>query len=287
MASYLVTGANGQLGQCFRAVAIEFPKHKLIFANQTMVDLTSPETLINFYSSNNFDGIINCAAYTKVDNAEKNHDKALQINVEGLQNLSEFADQKSLSLVHFSTDYIFDGTSSFPYQEDDKPNPINSYGFSKKEGESILEKAKARNTIFRISWLFSPFGENFVKTILSLSKLKERIKVINDQWGCPTYGIDLARKVLTSIDKPYFFDYNCYHFNQNEIITWFDFANKIVSLKKSFCKIMPCSSLEYPTLAKRPQYSVLDIKRVQDHLSLNPLNWEAAIEDCLSRLQEI
>ena len=287
MPSYLITGANGQLGQCFQAVADEFPKHELIFKNQKEVDLTRPETLQNSFNSQSFEGIINCAAYSNVDDAEKEPEKAHQINAEVLQNLIIFTEEKAISLVHFSTDYVFDGTASFPYQEDDKPNPINIYGHSKYEGEQLLEKAAGRNTTFRISWLFSPFGKNFVKTILKLSKVKEKIKVVNDQRGCPTYGIDLARKILTNIEKPYFFHYNCYNYTQHGITTWFDLALKIISLKKSPCKITPCTSFEYSTLAKRPQYSVLDTSRIKKHLSLKPLTWEVALEDCLKRIQAL
>ncbi len=287
MPSYLVTGASGQLGQCFRAVAEEFPNHKLIFINQKLVNLSRPETLKKFSSTQTFDGIINCAAFTDVDNAEKYPEKAYQVNSEGLKNLSQFAHEKALSIVNFSTDYVFDGKSSSPYKEDDIPNPINVYGNSKYKGEKFLAKAKIRYTTFRISWLFSPYGKNFVKTILSLSNVEKKIKVINDQWGCPTYGIDLARNILSCIEKPYFFNYNCYHYTQKGAITWFDFAIKIVSLKKSFCKIIPCSALDYPNLAKRPEYSVMDTKRIKDHLSLKPLTWEVALEDCYNRLEKL
>ena len=285
MPSFLVTGADGQLGQCFRAVAAEFTNHHLIFTNREEVDLARPETLHGFFEANPFSGIINCAAYTQVDQAEEESEKAFQINAEGVQNLVNFTEENELSLVHFSTDYIFDGMASVPYRETDQCNPINAYGQSKYEGEKQLAKAKCLHTTFRISWLFSPFGTNFVKTILQLSKTKEQLEVVQDQSGRPTYGMDMARAVLTHIDQPTFFDFSCYHFAQRGATTWFDFAQKIVCLTKSPCKISPCTTVAYPTAAKRPLYAVLDTTRIENHLSLQPLRWEAALVDCLKRIE--
>lgn len=285
MPSYLITGAKGQLGQCFQAISKEFPKNILIFANQNEVDLTRPETLKKSYNKQPFEGIINCAAYTNVDNAEEEFEMAYRINAEGLKNLSIFAEKKGLSVVNFSTDHIFDGTQSVPYNENDTPNPINSYGQSKFEGEKMLKRFKGKHTTFRLSWLFSPYGNNFVRTILKLSKAKKKIKVVNDQWGCPTYGIELARMVLTYLEKPQLFDHNCYHFTQQIPVTWFDFAHKIISFNKISCKVIPCSTSEYPTKAKRPQYSVLDTTRIENHLLLKPITWDIALEDCLNRIK--
>ena len=285
MPSYLVTGANGQLGQCFRAVAQEFSNHDLIFANREEVDLTRPETLQKTYKKKPFEGIINCAAYTQVDQAEKEPEKALQINAEGVKNLVAFAEEKGVSLVHFSTDYVFSGNASVPIHEDDKCNPINAYGQSKYEGEKWIDKAMCPHTTFRISWLFSPFGTNFVKTILRLCNSKDQLNIVHDQWGRPTYGMDLARVVLIHMDQPIFFDYSCYHFAQRGATSWFDFAKKIEVLTKSTCKLVPISTEEYPTAAKRPLYSVLDTTRIENHLSLQSLTWESALEDCIKRIE--
>ncbi|MDA8657619.1 dTDP-4-dehydrorhamnose reductase [Flavobacteriaceae bacterium] len=285
MSSFLVTGADGQLGQCFQAVAAEFPNHHLIFTNREEVDLARPETLHGFFDTNPFSGIINCAAYTQVDLAEEESEKAFQINAEGVQNLVAFAEEKGVSLVHFSTDYVFSGNASVPFQEDDKCNPINAYGQSKYEGEQRMDKAMCPHTTFRISWLFSPFGTNFVKTILRLSKTKEQLEVVQDQWGRPTYGMDLARAVLTQVDQPIFFHYSFYHFAQRGATNWFDLAQKIVGLTKSPCKIIPSITAAYPTAAKRPLYAVLDTTRIENHLSLQPLEWEVALEDCIKRIE--
>ncbi|MDC0916761.1 dTDP-4-dehydrorhamnose reductase [Flavobacteriaceae bacterium] len=285
MSSFLVTGADGQLGQCFRAVASEFPNHHLIFANRQEVDLARPETLHGFFDTNPFSVIINCAAYTQVDQAEGEYEKAYQINAKGVQNLVNFAEEKELSLIHFSTDYVFSGNASVPFQEDDKCNPINAYGQSKYEGEQRMDKAMCPHTTFRISWLFSPFGTNFVKTILRLYNSKDQLNIVHDQWGRPTYGMDLARVVLTHIDQPIFFHYSFYHFAQRGSTNWFDFAKKIQALTKSTCKLVPITSDDYPTTAKRPLYAVLDTTRIENHLSLQPFRWEVALEDCLKRIK--
>ena len=284
MPNYLITGGEGQLGQCFAAVAEEFPKIKLIFTNQNEVDITRPETLKKSFDSRPFDGIINCAGYTQVDFAEEEYEKAKKINVEGLRNISVFAEKKELCIVNFSSDYVFDGTSRSPYKENDKPNPINKYGYSKYNGELLLKKSSCQHTTFRISWLFSPFGENFVKTILKLSKLKKTIQVVNDQYGRPTYGIDLARTVLSNISKPDFFNFNFYNYAMQGITTWFDFASKILAIKKNTCQIKSCSTVEYPTLAKRPKHSVLDTKRIENYLSFNIPSWEHSLKRCLKRI---
>ena len=196
MSNFLITGSEGQLGQCFQAVAQEFPEHQLIFAKKDKVDLTLPSTFEKAYQSKSFDGIINCAAYTHVDQAEEEPILSRLINVEGIKNIVDFAEEKALKVIHFSTDYVFDGSTPKPYKENFPTQPLNAYGDSKFKGEEILKKATCPNIIFRLSWMFSPFGKNFVKTILKLSQTKKYIKVVNDQQGRPTYGIDLARVVL-------------------------------------------------------------------------------------------
>ena len=284
MSSFLVTGAEGQLGRCFQAVAQEFPEHQLIFAKKDKVDLTLPSTFEKAYQSISFDGIINCAAYTHVDQAEEEPALAHLINVEGIKNLIDFAEDKALTVIHFSTDYVFDGSTIKPYKENFPTQPLNAYGDSKFKGEEILKKATCPHIIFRLSWMFSPFGKNFVKTILKLSQTKKNIKVVNDQQGRPTYGIDLARVVLSNILKPDFFDYNYYHYAMQGATSWFDFASKIVSITKSPCEIKPCSTAEYPSLAKRPKQSILDTKLIENHLSLNISSWENSLERCLKRI---
>ena len=161
MPSYLVTGGSGQLGQCFQEIAEEFPEINLFFASRNEVNISRPETIVNFYSKNPFAGIINCAAYTNVDLAENEQESTFKINTEGLQNLIDFAENKNLSIIHFSTDYVFDGQATEPYSEEAITNPIGIYGISKLQGEVRLSKSSCKNVIIRTSWLFSPFGKNF------------------------------------------------------------------------------------------------------------------------------
>ena len=212
MPSYLVTGSEGQLGQCFRAIQPQFPQHQLLFAPQSTVDITQVQTISNYFKKHPFEGIINCAAFTQVDQAETDADTAHKINSEGVRTLIQFAEAKNLNLIHFSTDFVFDGTKKGEYLEDDQATPLSSYGQSKREGEVFIEKANCPCVNFRISWLFSPFGNNFVKTIIKKCQSNTALKVVNDQFGKPTYGLDLARAVLSCIEHPDIFKYKTYNF---------------------------------------------------------------------------
>ena len=284
MSSILVTGAEGQLGQCFQAVAKEFPKHNLLFVSKNTLDITKAESLERVYHQHPFEGIINCAAYSKVDQAEIEIDKAFEINERGIQNLVALAEQKDLFIIHFSTDYVFDGKETKPLKEEHSTNPLNLYAHSKLAGENVLSKSKCSHTTFRISWLFSPFGSNFVKTILRLSETKRELKVVKDQFGRPTYGIDLARVVMDKLNHPNFFDFNGYHYANKGVVSWFEFATKIKDFSKSSCAVNPCSTSEYETPAVRPSYSVLDTGRIENNLSLSLSNWEDALQRCLKRI---
>ena len=281
MTKILVTGSEGQLGQCFQTVAKDFLDHKLFFLSKKFLDITKPESLIKVYDQYPFEGIINCAAYSNVDKAEIEIDNAYKINKRGIQNLVAFAEKKNLFVVHFSTDYVFDGNKKIPYKEENAKNPLNHYAHSKLEGEKILSKAKCRHTTFRISWLFSPFGTNFVKKILQNSNEREEIKVVNDQLGSPTYGIDLANVVLENLTNPRFFDFDSYHFTNKASISWFEFAKKIIDFTRTNCFVKPCLTSEYTTPAVRPSYSVMDTRRIEKHLSISIPDWENALVRCL------
>ena len=285
MPSILITGANGQLGKCFKSVSHEFPKYNLIFSDQGNVDITIPKTLQIFFETHHFDGIINCAAYTEVDQAENEKERVYKINVDGIRNLIDIAEKNDIFLLNFSTDYIFSGRLSSPYKEDQEANPINIYGESKYRAEQLMQKANCINTTFRISWLFSPFGNNFVKKILKSSEINQTIKVVNDQWGKPCYGIDLARVILKNIFLSSFFEHKCYHYAQKGTITWFDFAKKIVAIKEKSCEITPCSTNQQPARAQRPKYGVLDTSLIERHLSLSPATWENALKRCLNKIK--
>ena len=281
MPNYLVTGGSGQLGQCFHSVAKEFPEINLFFTSRNEVDITLSETVANFHSKNPFDGIINCAAYTNVDQAEKEQESALKINTEGLQNLIAFAQEKKLSIIHFSTDYVFDGNSSEPYREKAETNPLGVYGASKLQGEIHLLKSSCKNVSIRTSWLFSPFGKNFVKTIAHLAKDKKELKVVEDQYGRPTYGIDLARAVLSLISNKTIYGFPILHYANKGICSWKEFAEAIVNTFGSETKVLGVSTSDYPTLAKRPKYSILDTERLEKALKIEIPLWNESLKKCI------
>ena len=285
MPSYLVTGGSGQLGQCFHAVAKESPAINLFFTSRNEVDITRSETLANFYSKNPFDGIINCAAYTNVDQAEKEEESVLKINTEGLQNLIDFAENKDLSIIHFSTDYVFDGQATEPYPEEVVTNPIGIYGESKSQGEIRLSKSSCKNATIRTSWLFSPFGENFVKTIASLAKEKPELNVVDDQWGSPTYGIDLARTILRLISTNKIYTFPILHYANQGVCSWKEFAEAIVNKLEHKTTIQGIPTSAYPTLAKRPKYSILDAGRIEKELQIEIPTWQESLKKCIQILK--
>ena len=285
MPSYLLTGAGGQLGQCFQAVATQFPQHQLISATREEVNLNRPETLEKIHAATPFEGILNCAAYTQVDKAETEKDKATAINEEGVANLIDFAKPRQLKIIHFSTDFVFDGYQKSPYKETAPPHPLNSYGQSKLKGEQLLIQAKIPSVIIRTSWLFSPYGNNFVKSILFKIKRGEELKVISDQFGKPTSGLDLAQAVLSILDHPALFEAPIYHIAQGPPTSWFGFAQQIVKLSGSKATLRNILSEERPNAARRPHYSVLHTQLIQNNLSLSLRNWEYALTDCLKLIQ--
>jgi len=285
MSSYLVTGSSGQLGQCFQTVAKEFPETNLFFTSRNEVDITGPETIVNFYSKNSFIGIINCAAYTNVDLAENEQESTFKINTEGIQNIIDFAETLNLSIINFSSDYIFDGGSSEPYQEEELTNPIGVYGKSKLQAEVILSKSNCKSVTIRTSWLFSPFGKNFVKTIANLAKDKPELNLVDDQWGRPTYGIDLARTILRLISTNKIYTSPIFHYANQGVCSWKEFAEAIVNELecKTIIKGIPASA--YPTLAKRPKHSILDTQRIEKELGVTIPTWQESLKKCMQILK--
>ena len=285
MPSYLVTGGSGQLGRCFHAVINQFSEINLFFATRNEVNISRPETIVNFYSKKPFDGIINCAAYTNVDQAEKEEESVLKINTEGLQNLIDFAENKDLSIIHFSTDYVFDGQATEPYPEEVVTNPIGIYGESKSQGEIRLSKSSCKHATIRTSWLFSPFGENFVKTIASLAKEKPELNVVDDQWGSPTYGIDLARTILRLISTNKIYTFPILHYANQGVCSWKEFAEAIVNKLEHKTTIQGIPTSAYPTLAKRPKYSILDAGRIEKELQIEIPTWQESLKKCIQILK--
>ena len=282
----LVTGSGGQLGMEIWKLADRFPTYKFLFTTKEYLPIDDLKLVKNFFEKQQIDHCINCAAYTAVDKAEAEKEKAFLINADAAGNLALICKAHQAQFIHISTDYVFDGTSSTPYKEEDGICPINVYGASKLRGEELVLNNNAAAIIIRTSWVYSSFGNNFVKTMLRLLREKESINVVNDQYGCPTYAADLAEAIMTVVDKESNEQSTSGIFNYcNEgVITWYEFANEIKKSIKSNCAINPISSLAYPTPAKRPQYSVLDTTKIKETYIVAIPNWKDSLHKCLSFL---
>ena len=284
MTRVLVTGAGGQLGQCFKQVATAYPHFSMVFKTKHELDITHTESLQSFLKHHPIEVLINCAAYTAVDAAETNPSQALLLNHRVVSNLAKLAQSSGFKLVHFSTDYVFSGTQKTPYREDDPTAPINRYGQSKRLGEEALFQASASAICIRTSWLFSPFGNNFVKNILGRLAEGQALKVVDDQWARPTYGIDLAHAVLGLLNHPKADQHHCYHFANSGVTNWYGLAQAIARQRGLETTITPLPSDQYPTAAHRPTHSVLDTLRIENTCNLVPRSWEEALKDCLHYL---
>jgi dTDP-4-dehydrorhamnose reductase len=286
MTKILVTGANGQLGKSFKLLAKQFLNFKFLFIDLPEVDLRIKEQLFPFFEANFVDFVINCAAYTEVDQAENEVELTLETNLNIVSNLCELSQKYHFKIVQISTDYVFDGKTSKPYETDDPVNPIGVYGKSKAAAEHAILNAKIDAWIVRTSWLFSPFGNNFVKTIFTLLQNKKAINVVADQSGSPTYALDLAKFILLAISKkPDFKGTGIYHFTNTGITTWEDFARAIKNELNTDCVINPVMTEDYPLKAKRPKYSVLSCEKTINEFKLNTNTWELALKDCLNNLK--
>ena len=265
-----VIGKNGMLAQdiidAFNKNSIEY------IATASDIDITNIDILNDFAKDKNIKTIINCSAYTKVDLAEDEKDICFKVNGEGVKNITEVASHIKADLIHFSTDYVFDGENTKPYTEEDKTNPINIYGKSKLEGEKHALSYN-KSIVIRVSWLYGINGNNFVKTMIKFMNSKESIKVVNDQFGSPTFTQDVSEVIFNLIDKKNF-DYGLYHYTNEGNISWYDFANSIYKIGKEYnvinndCKINPCTTDEYPTKAKRPKYSVLYVEKIKKYAKI-------------------
>lgn len=280
----LVTGKNGQLGSEIQDLSHD-SKHNFFFADSKECNIHEVESIESIVLSNEIDAIINCAAYTGVDNAEDNEMDALQTNLSGVHNINLVAEKYGLSYIHISTDYVFDGTKSTPYEPRDTVSPIGVYGTSKFLGEQVVIHSKAKAAIIRTSWLYSSHGNNFVKTMLRLGKEKESLNVVGDQIGSPTYARDLAKACIEIIDhKNLGVKQPVYHYANSGAISWFDFASKIMELKSLNCEVQSITTEDYPTKAKRPKYSVLSTKDIENHFNVDVPEWEQSLKECLDKL---
>ena len=266
----LVTGCNGQLGSEIRHLSPEFKNHSFLFTDIEELNITNYEAIKQYVTVNKIDYIVNCAAYTAVDKAESQHKQAYALNARAVGNLARISRKFGMLLIHVSTDYVFNGTNYIPYTETDKTRPRSVYGKTKHRGERKIFKSADWAIIIRTSWLYSSFGNNFVKSIIKNAKEKGKLSVVYDQVGTPTYARDLAEAILNIIQlvdgrQP---EVEIYNYSNEGVCSWYDFAKTIVELEKIECEISPIETKDYPTPARRPHYSVLNKNKIKDHYKI-------------------
>ena len=286
----LVTGKNGQLGRSIQNLISNYDHHEFILVGRDELDLSSSESISKYFDAHShFDVIINCAAYTAVDRAEDEAGVADQVNHLAVKQLAEFANSQNAKFIHISTDYVFDGKNESLYLESDNPNPMNVYGKTKLLGEKAAQDTMPNNLIIlRTSWVYSEFGNNFVKTMLKLGNEMNEIKVVSDQIGSPTYASDLARAILHIISNDNFskksFPTEVFHFSNMGETSWSDFAKEIFRLSNLNCKVNPISTDQYPTPAKRPKNTTLSKEKITNHFKLQIPLWQQSLKECLNEI---
>ena len=279
----LITGCNGQLGNEMQLLEKENPQHTYFNTDVAELDITDQAAIEKFVEENEIDGIVNCAAYTAVDKAEDNETLCQRLNAEAPAYLAHAVGQRGGWMIQISTDYVFDGTKHTPYVEDDETCPNSVYGRTKLVGELNVQKLCERSMIIRTAWLYSTFGNNFVKTMIRLGKERPVLGVIFDQIGTPTYARDLAVAIMTAINEgivP-----GIYHFSNEGVTSWYDFTkaiHRIAGIKE--CQVRPLHTAEYPTPANRPHYSVLDKTRIKTVYGIEIPYWEDSLEECIKKL---
>ena len=276
----LVIGSDGQLGLEFQKISNSYDSLSWVFSTIKTLDLLKLETISSFLNDINPSVIINCAAFTSVDKAETESKLADLINHEAVDIISRWTSDNNKKLVHISTDYVFDGLSKLPLSENSNTNPINQYGSSKLKGEQACLKNDTNSIIIRTSWLYSSFGSNFLKIMIELMKKNSSVKVVNDQIGSPTYAYDLA-KVILKIIMNYKTESGLFHYSNEGQISWFEFARSIRELYNLDCEIIGVSSNEYKTLAKRPQYSLLNKLKIKKIFNLEISNYKQSLKNCI------
>jgi dTDP-4-dehydrorhamnose reductase len=276
----LVTGANGQLGQSLQFIEKNYPNIEFVFCDSEKLDITDYDTVNNVFNQFSPDFCINAAAYTAVDKAESEPEKAYSINVLGPQNLAKTCKIYDTVLLHVSTDFIFDGTKKIPYTEVDQPNPTGVYGQTKLDGEIAIQDIWEKHYIIRTSWVYSQFANNFMKTMLRLGSERDSLSVVDDQIGTPTNAVDLAEVLVTIINKHSKLNdehYGVFNFSNEGQCSWFDFAKKIFEVNNINIDLKPIPTTSYPTPAKRPAYSVLDKSKIKTVFGVKINNWETSL----------
>jgi len=281
----LITGSNGQLGSEIQSLSSLFSEHRFFFTDVAELDITKPAAIEEFISDSKIDILINCAAYTAVDKAEEQADLARLINVEAVKNLAEATSKVGALLIHISTDYVFDGKNHRPYIETDPTNPQSVYATTKLDAEKMVESHATRGVVVRTSWLYSSFGYNFVKTMMKYGKERDSLNVVFDQIGSPTYANDLAKAILVMTSQlADFKGFDVYHFSNEGVCSWYDFALAIMEETKINCQIKPILSKEYPLPAPRPFYSVLDKSKIKATFAVEIPHWRDGLRKCLKKI---
>ncbi len=282
----LITGANGQLGNEMRVIAKSNTQHEFVFTDVQELNICDKDAVNAFFKEGHFDFVVNCAAYTAVTNAEKDFDKSLALNRDAVRNIGEAAAENGTKVIHISTDYVFDGTAHTPYTEDMTVNPQSVYGKTKYEGEAALAQTGCDYVIIRTAWLYSSFGNNFVKTMIKLGSTRDKLTVIFDQIGTPTYAADLAKAIMAVIDSKEFIG-GTFHFSNEGVCSWYDFAKAIHQLYgiKS-CEVLPLETKDYPDDTPRPAYSVLNKAKIKNTYGVKIPHWYESLSKCIEILKE-
>lgn len=283
MGNIVVFGASGQLGQCLKTVANVQGLTTIYFPTESEADILNKDALKKVFDTYKPEWCINCAAYTAVDKAEDDAELARKINKTGVENLSTFCLEYNSVLVHTSTDFIFKGDKATPLDEDDLAEPISIYGLTKLEGEQAVTEKLKRHFILRTSWLYSEYGNNFVKTMLKLGSERDELKIIADQVGTPTYAMDLAVCILNIISTKSS-DYGTYHYSNEGVASWYDFAKAIFDISGTKVKVFPIRTSEYPTRASRPAYSVMNKSKIKQVFNIEIPYWRDSLITCISKL---
>ena len=279
----LITGANSQLANCLKMRVDDLPNVEAIFATRQDLDISQQNEVDEFIKAKAFEYCINCAAYTAVDDAENDREKAFQVNAKAVAYLAEACKRENVTLIHISTDFVFDGSKNTAYSEEDQPNPLNVYGQSKLKGEEEIRSILSKHFIIRTSWLYSEYGNNFVKTMLRLGHQRENLSVVSDQVGSPTYAGDLADCILKIIHLGDV-DYGLYHFANRGETSWYGFACSIFNSAGTSIRLEPISSEAFGSPAKRPEYSLLNTYKIEKALSIEICNWQSSLKTCLQSL---
>ncbi|MBQ8456299.1 MAG: dTDP-4-dehydrorhamnose reductase [Prevotella sp.] len=279
----LITGCNGQLGNEMQLLESQYPQYQWYNTDVQELDISNQQAIEQFVAAHEIDGIVNCAGYTAVDKAEENEELCAMLNQHAPAYLAAAVEKRGGWMVHISTDYVFDGTHHTPYVETDEPCPNSVYGRTKLAGEQEVMQHCKRSVIIRTAWLYSTFGNNFVKTMIRLGKERPELGVIFDQIGTPTYAGDLAKAIMAVVEKGIM--PGIYHFSNEGVISWYDFTKAIHRLAGiTTCHVRPLHTVEYPTPANRPHYSVLDKTKIKTVYGIEIPYWEESLKDCIEKL---